>query len=155
MSCGILQKKEDCPKCHFLFIAGFAYDNTVECPKCKFIFISGKKINHSNCTICKNQSKGSDNIWYRSGCPALMSDGHFITYYNSSNELTNDMMKINGFTDPNKFRIFLQNNGKQFMDMERNNVVRQNTCTTSSACSQGWYDLWNKFNGNWSNISHY
>ena len=86
------------------------------------------------------------------GCPALMADGRFITYYNSTNELTDAMMKLNGFKSSNEFRTFMQNNGNLFMNAERNYILKESTCAPKIACSQGWYDLWMKDDGNWANM---
>jgi hypothetical protein len=94
---------------------------------------------------------GSSNVYYKDGCPALMNDARFITNYGSSNELTESMRKMNGFKSPNQFRTFMQTNGQKFMDAERNYQIAHNTCTPTTACSEGWYDLWTKYGGNWGN----
>lgn len=94
---------------------------------------------------------GANNVYYRDGCPALMSDGRFITYWNSSNELTKEMMDMNGFKSANEFRIFMQTNGDTLMNSERLYQLKQNTCDPVTACSQGWYDLWTKKGGYWAN----
>ena len=137
-----LHTREECPQCHFVFVAGFEPQKNRVCPSCKQHFISGETA---------NRYRGSNNVYYKDGCPAIMSDGRFITYYNSSNELTEAMRKMNGFQSGNKFRNFMQTNGKQFMDAERNHIVNENTCRPAVACSEGWYNLWNKYNGNWTN----
>ena len=147
-----LHTKEECPNCHFIFIAGYQSGKSRQCPTCQFIFISGQNAKHNaNCQICINKQKGTNNAYYRDGCPAIMSDGRFITYRNSTNELTENMRKMNGFTSPNEFRQFMQNNADHFIDAERNYLINQNTCNSNIACSQGWYDLWNNNNGSWSN----
>lgn len=154
MSSNNLHNKEECPLCHFNFICGFDAKNLRQCPSCKSKFYSGQKINHGNgCSICTNRYCGSNNAYFMDRCPALMSDGRFITYYNSTNELTEAMRKLNGIKSPNEFRIFMQNNGALFMDAERQYIIKENTCSPTVACSQGWYDLWNKDNGNWANMS--
>jgi hypothetical protein len=96
---------------------------------------------------------GTNNVYYRDGCPALMSDGRFITYYNSTNELTEAMRKMNGFKSPNEFRTFMQNNADKIMDAERSHIIRQNTCSPTTACSEGWNDLWTQHGGDWTNTS--
>jgi hypothetical protein len=96
---------------------------------------------------------GSNNVYYKDGCPALMCDGHFITNYASSNEITEAMRKINGFKSPNQFRTLMQANGEKFMNAERNYQVSHNTCTPKTACSEGWFDLWEKDRGNWANMN--
>lgn len=143
-----LHTKEQCPKCNHVFIAGFDAGKNRMCPACKHRFVSGQKSN--NCNTAVNRYSGSNNIYYKDGCPAIMSDGRFITYYNSSNELTEAMRKLNGFQSGNQFRNFMQKNGKQFMDAERNHILNENTCQPAVACSEGWHDLWNKYGGDWT-----
>lgn len=149
-----LHTREECPSCHFVFVSGFDPDGIRQCPSCKQTFLSGQKIDHGKgCSICLNRYHGSSNAYYKDGCPALMSDGRFITYYNSSNELTENIRKLNGFKSPNQFRTFMQNNGDQFMNTERNYITKENTCNPATACSEGWYNLWTKNAGNWKNES--
>lgn len=163
-----LHTKEECPNCHSSFISGFDPHNQRLCPSCKTKFIAGQKIDHGKgCSICSGRYqrnslntgdqgfpsigfKGQNNVYYRDGCPALMSDGRFITYYNSTNELTEAMRKLNGFTSPNQFRTFMQNNGDLFMNSERDYITKENTCSPKIACSEGWYDLWTKYGGDWA-----
>lgn len=96
---------------------------------------------------------GADNVYFKNGSPALMSDGRFITYHNSSNELTEKMRRMNGITNPHEWRAFMQNNGDLFMNTEREFQIKNNVCNTNTACSQGYYDLWNKNGGDWRNIN--
>jgi len=147
-----LHNREECPHCHFGFIRGFNSNKIQQCPSCKKKkYSSGEKINHgAGCSVCSNRRYGSNNVYYSDGCPALMSDGRFITQYNSTNELTEMMRKINGIKSSNEFRTFMQNNGKLFMDAERNHILKSNMCEPTVACSEGWYDLWTKHGGNWN-----
>ena len=96
---------------------------------------------------------GANNVYYKEGCPALMDDGHFITYYNSTNELTNQMQKLNGIRSANQFRTFMQNHGLEIMNSEREYYMREYLCAPKIACSQGFYDLWMIDQGNWGNLS--
>lgn len=147
-----LHNREECPACHFVFVVGFSEDGIRQCPSCKQKFLSGQKIDHGKgCSICLNRYHGSNNVYYKDGCPALMSDGRFITYYNSTNELTETMRKLNGFKSPNEFRTFMQKNGDLFMNAERDHIKKENTCSPGVACSEGWYNLWAKNRGNWQN----
>lgn len=98
-----------------------------------------------------NEFSGSNNLYFKDGCPALMGDGRFITYYNSSNELTEDLRRMNGFNNPNEFRRYMQLNGDKFMNDERNYMKINNTCAPSTTCSEGWCYLWNNGNGSWNN----
>lgn len=143
-----LHSREECPECHFSFIGGYDANNLRRCPSCQTEFVSGQKRNHgSGCSVCAARYKGANNVYYKDGCPALMSDGRFVTNYNSSNELTENMRKLNGFNNSNRFRNFMQASGDLFMKAERNHIVKENTCAPSVACSQGWRDL--RTNGNW------
>lgn len=124
-----LLTKEECPLCHFIFTSGFNPDDKLECPSCKHKFIKNT-----------NKYNGTNNVYYKDGCPAIMSDGRFITYYNPSKELTDMMQRLNNIENPHNFRIFMQNNGNLFMDAERNYFQEKNTCAPNTACSKGWQD---------------
>lgn len=139
-----LHTREECPSCHFLFIVGFNSSNVRICPSCKQRFVSEQNKNH-----------GANNVYYKNDCPALMSDGRFITYYNSTNELTETMRKLNGISNPNEFRIFMQKNGNQFMNSERNYMLKENTCSPTIACSEGWHKLWTRNGGDWTNTNEF
>lgn len=146
-----LYTREECPFCHFAFISGFDQRNERKCPSCNQSFISGENIDHGKgCSVCSNRYRGSNNVYYKNGCPAIMSDGRFITNYNSSNELTENMRKLNGFKNHNQFRNFMQRNANLIMNAEREHLMRQNTCSPNTACSEGWNDLWEKKNGRWA-----
>lgn len=84
--------------------------------------------------------------------PLLMNDGRFLTNYGSSNELTEQLRKMNGIRGSNEFRNFLQRNGSAFMDAERNHINSFNAFTPNIACSDGWVKLWNDYRGDWANI---
>ena len=147
-----LHNKEECPACHFVFISGFDTNGNKQCPSCRQKFIAGDKVDHGRgCSICSGRYRGASNAHYKDGCPAIMSDGRFITYHNSTNELTETMRKLNGMRSPNEFRTFMQNNADLFMDAERKHIEKENTCFPTTACSQGWCDLWSKNKGNWGN----
>lgn len=96
---------------------------------------------------------GGNNVYFKDGCPAIMNDGRFITNYNSSNELTETMRKMNGFKSSNQFRTFMQTNGNLFMETEREYQIKNNTCMPSTACSEGYYNLWSKNDGSWVNMN--
>lgn len=104
--------------------------------------------------MSNSRYRGSNNVYYKDGCPALMNDGRFITYYNSTNELTNQIQKLNGFKSANQFRTFMQTNGSTIMATERLYQIRKNTCMPHVACSQGYYDLWTKYGDYWANLSN-
>jgi hypothetical protein len=140
-----LYTKEECPKCHSVFIVGFDKSNSRCCPSCGHVFFLDKEKKHrSRCSIYSNRHNGSNNIHYQDGCPAIMSDGRFVTYYTPTNELTSIMMKINDIHDPNEFRRFMQKNADFIINMERDYILKKNICSPTIGCSQGWNDLWSK-----------
>lgn len=98
-----------------------------------------------------NKYHGANNVYFKTGCPAIMNDARFLTNYNSANELTEQMRRVNGFKSANQFRTFMQNNGNLFMNADRNFQLYNNTCAPAVACSEGWYNLWTDDNGNWAN----
>ncbi|RYE14216.1 MAG: hypothetical protein EOP34_07100 [Rickettsiales bacterium] len=89
---------------------------------------------------------GENNIYYKNNCPAFMSDGRFLTYYNSTNELTESIQKMNHIKNINRFRNFMQNNGNKFINLEREFLIKNNTCQPRISCSSGYTHLYNNFN---------
>lgn len=146
-----LYTSEQCPRCGYTFSIGFDNSNIVKCPSCRTNY---EKTKNAPCTTCRTDYPGDNNGYYKQGCPALMSDGRFLTNYRSSNELTDQMMKLNGIKSSNEFRNFLQNNANKFINSEREYLLNQNTCDPKTGCSQGWYDLWNVNGGDWSNMDN-
>ena len=127
------QNLNKCSYCHNPNIGDYS-NNKVVCPSCSHTNTNNNYILNTN----------------KNNCPALMSDGRFITYYGSSNELTEAMRNVNGFKNPNEFRIFMQKNGDQLMNAERNHIFKENVCVPNLACSEGWHKLWTKNNGKWN-----
>lgn len=123
---------EICPRCGFKLILKQALE-IITCPTCHNSYRSK---NHNK----KENLSGCNNI-YKNNCPALMSDGRFATYYNSTNSLTDALMKANGFNDSNKFREYLQNNAINFMNSERKLLHENNSCYPNITCSESWYEL--------------
>ena len=119
---------EECPDCHFVFVTLDDPMAVRSCPSCRSRFMCGhKKIHKQGCSVCNFRYNGENNVYYKDGCPALMSDARFLTYYNSSNELTEAMRKMNGFRSANQFRTFMQTNGDLFRSTERNFLIKNNT----------------------------
>ena len=142
---------EECPECHFVFMNLDDPYMVRECPSCHYRFKHGqKKVHQKHCPVCNLRYHGGNNVYFKEGCPALMSDGRFLTYYNSTNELTEAMRKVNGFRSANQFRNFMQTNGDLFMATERDFLINKNTCAPVTACSEGWYDLWTKLGRYWA-----
>lgn len=138
----VLHSQEQCPKCRRAFIAGYTADNSQTCPYCHQQYHPASKKPTRYC--------GTSNVYYKDGCPALMSDGRFMTNHHSSNELTEQLRKSNSMDDHNRFRNFLQNNAEELINAERDYMMKNNSCTVSTACSQGWHDLWSKNGGVWN-----
>lgn len=147
-----LYNKIKCPQCQNIFNNSHYGPHGTNCPNCNSNLILNTNNNYTgnNYTGTNNNYTGTNNVYYKDGCPAIMSDGRFITYYNSTNELTETMRKMNGFKNSNEFRNFMQRNGQLFMDSERNFVSKQNTCSPTVACSEGWYKLKTNYGNNWS-----
>ncbi len=140
-----LHSKEQCPQCHFNYIAGYEENNIRRCPSCKY-----KYNNDNKCSTNTLLNKGLNNTYYNYGCPALMSDGRFITYYNSTNELTECMRKLMDSKVLTHFVILCKKNANEFMNAERKYQENINTCNINTACSEGWYDFSTKMNSDWS-----
>lgn len=160
-----LYNKCQCPHCNFIFVAGYTNTGNVKCPTCKQSFNNMKE---TGCTgdSCPAQDSpttlalpyqsnytGSNNMYYKIGCPALMSDGRFITYHGSTNELTDALRKKYNFTNSNDFRTFFLTNADKMINDERRDLINKNTCKSKIGCSQGWNELWNVNGGNWSNLN--
>lgn len=122
-----LYNKIECPVCKYVFIMGFVIDPIQKCPSCKNPISTDKKIYPS-----------ANNVYYKDGCPAIMSDSRFLTNYQSTNDLTDKMMKANGYHNANQFRRFLQNNAEILMDAERDYIETENKCKPKNECSMGW-----------------
>jgi hypothetical protein len=142
--------KMTCPECNMVFVNHGDPFSVRQCTNCLKNFYPGQMIPPKNCKSCNLKYTGGNNVYYKDNCPAIMQDGRFITYYNSSNELTETLRKMNGFNSANQFRNFMQNNGDLFMATERQFLTDKNTCSPTTACSEGYYDLWTKMNGYWA-----
>lgn len=123
---------EICPRCGLKLSLKQAIEIII-CPSCHSSFRSKNHQKRENVAGCNNI--------YKNNCPALMSDGRFATYYNSANELTEALMKSNGFLDSNKFRSYLQDNAINFINNERKLLHENNSCYPNITCSESWYDL--------------
>ena len=95
---------------------------------------------------------GANNVYFNDGCPALMEDGRFLTNWRSSSEVTNEMGIFNNLQNSNEVRAFLQNNGLNLMREQRAYLAQTNSCTPGTACSEGYYDLWNNRKGSWTGM---
>jgi hypothetical protein len=82
------------------------------------------------------KDSGSNPVY--KNCPAIMEDGRFITYYNSTNELTHHIQELNGIKSSNQFRTFLQKNADIVMNKEREYINKKYSCRPNIACSEGY-----------------
>ena len=100
---------------------------------------------------CDTRSHSDNNSMFAEGCPALMSDGRFLTWHGSTRELTEEIRRRNGIRNPNKLREFMQDNAEKFIQADRSNAMNRSMCSPQTACSEGWRKLWEDCNGNWAN----
>ena len=77
----------------------------------------------------------TDNKYYN--CPALMSDGRFMTDYRPISITNQRISRSHDIYDNNDFRIFLQKNGIKMMRNEFNKFKRDNACVIPVRCSLG------------------
>ena len=76
----------------------------------------------------QNCIKTSNNKFF--DCPALMSDGRFITDYRSSNTV-NDMIRISNNTLSSfEYRQFLTNNAEDIMKINDDYLMNKNSCSS-------------------------
>jgi hypothetical protein len=83
------------------------------------------------------ESEGANPVY--PNCPAIMSDGRHITYYNSTNELTRRIQELNNIKSSNAFREYLQSNAENIMNNERKYIEHRFSCVPNIACSEGYY----------------
>lgn len=129
-----IQNITDCPDCNLSFITGYEHTKSpslIKCPGCKYVFESKRTALHN----------GGDNIFFKDNCPAMMSDGRFLTMYDSTNEITENMRKKLGIDNTNVFRNVIQDNANKIIESDTKNLYSNNSCTPSFSCSEGWAKL--------------
>jgi hypothetical protein len=70
--------------------------------------------------------KMSDNFFPK--CPAMMSDGRFLTDYRADVRANEYIKYINGIERDDDYRLFLQANGEQIMDNQWNYLRKNKSC---------------------------
>ena len=75
-----------------------------------------------------------DNRYWSFGCPPLMSDGRFITNHVRFNVFDQFIRNMNEIPDGASYRHFLQNNGEQILNKERQALVKNNICNVNGRC---------------------
>ncbi len=69
-----------------------------------------------------------------SQCPAMMSDGRFLTDYRTSTTREENIKYINGITNENNYRLFLQNNTNTIINREWDAYNKFKSCKNANAC---------------------
>jgi hypothetical protein len=77
---------------------------------------------------------GMDNIYWKQGCPALMSDGRLLTNYNRGRIIDQSIKTINKIESAQEYKYFLQNNGENIINNERDYINKKTTCSPNNAC---------------------
>ena len=65
-------------------------------------------------------------------CPAKMEDGRFLTDYRSSNTREQYIKQINGISNTDEYRAFLNDNGEKILDAEWKYITLTNSCGTKT-----------------------
>jgi len=61
-----------------------------------------------------------NNIFFNNNCPVMDNDkGRLFTNYGHSKYINNNIKKMNNLENDNQFRLFLQNNGENLINIER------------------------------------
>ena len=64
-------------------------------------------------------------------CPALMSDGRFMTNYLSTQKIVTNLKEMNNITDENEFRLYLQKNAVNIIKSQKEYNLKNNNCDFS------------------------
>lgn len=75
-----------------------------------------------------------DNRYSAYGCPALMSDGRFVTNHMDNGDFNQFIRRVNKIQTSHEYRSFLQNNGDKIISRERNHLLKKYTCPTHGKC---------------------
>jgi hypothetical protein len=75
-----------------------------------------------------------DNRYWSQGCPPLMSDGKFITNHVRGKVFDQYIRNMNDITGTHQFRNFLQNRGGDILQLERESIIKNNTCSVNGKC---------------------
>ena len=75
-----------------------------------------------------------DNRYWSYGCPPLMQDGRFLTNHVRFNVFDQFIRNINDIGSTHEYRSFLQNNGANILKLERESMIKNNTCEVNGRC---------------------
>lgn len=68
-------------------------------------------------------------------CPALMEDKRIFTNYFDNDVFNQTIRMMNKINDNHQYRVFLQKNGSEIMNRERQYLLETNTCDNHGKCS--------------------
>ena len=75
-----------------------------------------------------------DNRYWSNGCPPLMSDGRFLTNHVRFNVVDQFIRNMNELPNNHEYRHFLQKNGDEILNKERQVLTKNNTCAVNGKC---------------------
>jgi len=75
-----------------------------------------------------------DNRYWSNGCPPLMSDGRFLTNHVRFNVVDQFIRNMNELPNNHEYRHFLQKNGDEILNKERQVLTKNNTCEVNGKC---------------------
>lgn len=75
-----------------------------------------------------------DNRYHKYNCPALMSDGRFISNYTRSSVFDQYIRKENNIKSSHEFRHFLQDHGTTILNNLKAYHRENNTCSVEGRC---------------------
>ena len=76
----------------------------------------------------------SDNRYFSYNCPPIMQDGRFITNHTRQRFIDQYVRSMNNINTAQEFKDFLQNNGNNILDRERNYNYNNNICKIDGKC---------------------
>lgn len=82
-------------------------------------------------------------------CPALMSDGRFLTDYRPSNDIVTLIMKQNGLHNSYEYKEFMIKNGQKIHQMTRNFYESKYPCQSCQWVQPdpfGHNEFWAQYN---------
>lgn len=69
-------------------------------------------------------------------CPPLMSDKRIFTNHFDNQVFNQTIRSMNKLEDNHDYRSFLQTNGAELINREREFNLKSNTCSVNGKCSQ-------------------
>ena len=75
-----------------------------------------------------------DNRYWSNGCPPLMQDGRFLTNHIRFSVFDQFIRNINEINSTHEYRAFLQSKGGDIIKLERESLIKNNTCEVNGRC---------------------